>query len=40
MTYAEQDAAKHDDVKGPGNGFVDVYDTAGHLLKRLITAAR
>ncbi len=37
VTYAEQDSAKHDDVKGPGHGFVDVYDTAGHLLKRLIT---
>ncbi len=37
VTYAEQDAAKHDDVKGPGHGFVDVYDTAGHLLRRLVT---
>jgi uncharacterized protein (TIGR03118 family) len=37
VTYAEQDAAKHDDVKGAGHGFVDVYDTAGHLLGRLIT---
>jgi uncharacterized protein (TIGR03118 family) len=36
VTYAMQNAAKHDDVKGPGNGFVDVYDTSGHLLHRLI----
>jgi uncharacterized protein (TIGR03118 family) len=34
VTYALQDAAKHDDVAGPGNGFVDVYDTDGNLLQR------
>jgi uncharacterized protein (TIGR03118 family) len=34
VTYAEQDAAKHDDVAGPGRGFVDVFDTDGHLLRR------
>ena len=37
VSYAMQDAAKHDDVAGPGNGFVDVYDTSGHLLRRLIS---
>jgi len=37
VTYAKQDAARHDDVAGPGNGFVDVYDTSGHLLRRLIS---
>lgn len=36
VTYAQQDAPKHDDVPGPGFGFVDVHDTSGHLLKRLI----
>lgn len=36
VTFAKQDAAKHDDVAGPGNGFVDIFDTDGHLLKRLI----
>lgn len=36
VSYAKQDAKKHDDVAGPGNGFVDVYDTSGHLLRRLI----
>jgi uncharacterized protein (TIGR03118 family) len=36
VSYAKQDAARHDDVAGPGNGFVDVYDTSGHLLRRLI----
>ena len=34
MTYAKQDAAAHDDVAGPGNGFVDVFDTDGTLLRR------
>jgi uncharacterized protein (TIGR03118 family) len=29
VTYAKQDAAKHDDVAGPGNGFVDVYNLDG-----------
>ena len=36
VTYAKQDAARHDDVKGPGNGFVDVFNTDGKLLQRLI----
>ena len=34
VTYAKQDAEKHDDVAGPGNGFVDIFDTDGHLLRR------
>jgi uncharacterized protein (TIGR03118 family) len=34
VTYAKQDAQKEDDVAGPGNGFVDVFDTDGHLLQR------
>ncbi|HYR31469.1 MAG TPA: TIGR03118 family protein [Gemmatimonadales bacterium] len=34
VTYAVQNAAKHDDVAGPGHGFVDVFDTDGHLLRR------
>jgi uncharacterized protein (TIGR03118 family) len=33
VTYAKQDAAKHDDVPGPGRGYVDVFDTDGHLLQ-------
>jgi uncharacterized protein (TIGR03118 family) len=37
VTFAKQDAAKHDDVAGPGNGFVDVFNTDGHLIKRLIS---
>ena len=35
VTYAKQDAAKHDDVPGPGNGYVDIYDTQGNLIRRL-----
>lgn len=34
VTYAMQNPQKHDDVAGPGNGFVDVFDTDGHLLRR------
>jgi uncharacterized protein (TIGR03118 family) len=34
VTYALQNAEKHDDVAGRGNGFVDVFDTDGHLLRR------
>jgi uncharacterized protein (TIGR03118 family) len=34
VSYAKQDAAMHDDVAGPGNGFVDVFDTNGNLLRR------
>jgi len=34
VTYALQNAAKHDDVAGPGNGFVNIFDTDGHLLRR------
>ena len=34
VTYAMQNAEKHDDVGGPGSGFVDVFDTDGHLLRR------
>lgn len=37
VTFAKQDAAKHDDVAGPGNGFVDKFDLNGNLITRLIT---
>ena len=37
VTYAKQDADKHDDVPGQGHGFVDVFDTNGNLLKRLVS---
>jgi uncharacterized protein (TIGR03118 family) len=37
VTYAKQDPAKHDDEKGAGHGFVDVYSNDGVLLQRLIS---
>jgi uncharacterized protein (TIGR03118 family) len=37
VTYALQDADAHDDVRGQGNGFVDVFTSSGHMVKRLIS---
>ena len=37
VTYAVQDAAKHDDVACPGCGIVDVFDLQGNFLQRLIS---
>ncbi|HEY3853499.1 MAG TPA: TIGR03118 family protein [Verrucomicrobiae bacterium] len=37
IAYALQDDEAHDDVAGPGNGYVDVFDTAGNFIKRLIS---
>jgi len=37
VAYAKQDADAHDDVAGPGLGFVDVFDTSGNFVKRLIS---
>ncbi len=37
VTFALQDAAHHDDAHGPSRGFVDVFDTNGNLIKRLIS---
>src|SRR5262249_50107983 len=34
VTYAKQNAEKHDDVEGPGNGFIDEFDTSGNFLMR------
>lgn len=36
VTYALQNAAKHDDVAGAGNGFVDVFNLDGTFAQRLI----
>jgi uncharacterized protein (TIGR03118 family) len=35
VTYAKQDAARHDDVAGPGNGFVRIFSTSGKLIGHL-----
>jgi len=34
VTFALQDAAHHDDARGLGNGFIDVFDTNGTLIRR------
>jgi uncharacterized protein (TIGR03118 family) len=40
VTYALQDALKHDDVPGKGHGFVDAFDTAGKLLRRVASGGK
>lgn len=37
MTYALQGPGEKDDVAGPGNGFINVFDTSGNLVKRLVS---
>lgn len=37
VTYARQDEDKEDDVPGPGQGFVDIFDTHGRLIERFIS---
>ena len=37
VTYALQDASQTGNVDGPGNGYVDVYDTSGVFQKRLVS---
>jgi uncharacterized protein (TIGR03118 family) len=40
VAYAQQDASAHDEVAGSGLGLIDVYDTAGTLLQRLVTGGQ
>jgi uncharacterized protein (TIGR03118 family) len=40
VTYAKQKPDKHDDLSGRGNGFVDVFNTNGKLLKRLVSRGK
>jgi len=35
VSYALQDADKHDDVRGLGHGYLDVYSSKGELMQRL-----
>jgi uncharacterized protein (TIGR03118 family) len=37
VTYAKQDADRHDDVAGAGHGFLDVYTNYGAFIRRLVT---
>jgi uncharacterized protein (TIGR03118 family) len=34
VTYAKQDGARHDDVAGVGNGFIDEFTLSGDLIER------
>ena len=34
VTYAKQDAARHDDVAGVGNGFIDEFTLSGNFIER------
>src|SRR5882757_193507 len=38
VTYAVQDAAKHDPVIGAGNGIVSIFDMDGNFIRRFATA--
>ncbi|MCL2394527.1 MAG: TIGR03118 family protein [Acidimicrobiaceae bacterium] len=40
VTYALQDAAKHDSVARPGAGFIDVYTTSGQLVDHFARARK
>jgi uncharacterized protein (TIGR03118 family) len=37
VTYAKQAPGGRDDEPGPGNGFINVFDTSGNLLRRLVS---
>src|SRR5256885_14878629 len=38
VSYAMQDQDAHDDVKGAGNGFIDLFDGDGAFMGRLVSA--
>ncbi len=38
VTYAMQGPGAHDDAPGSGHGYVNVFDTSGHVLQRLASA--
>jgi uncharacterized protein (TIGR03118 family) len=37
VTFAPQDSKRHDEVDGPGNGIVDVFDTSGGFVRRVVS---
>jgi uncharacterized protein (TIGR03118 family) len=37
VTYAKQAPGKRDDEPGPGNGFINVFDTSGNFVMRLVS---
>ena len=40
VTFAKQDSAKHDDVAGPGLGYVDEFTPDGKLVARVASGGR
>jgi uncharacterized protein (TIGR03118 family) len=40
VSYAKQNAMLHDDVAGPGHGFIDVFDLTGHFQQRLVSRGK
>lgn len=38
VTYAKQDALGTNDVAGPGNGFVNIFDTSGNFVTRFASS--
>lgn len=40
VTYALQDSDQHDDVAGPGHGFVNVFDSGGQLIRRFASTGK
>jgi uncharacterized protein (TIGR03118 family) len=40
VTYAKQDEDREDDVTGKGLGFVNIFDTNGRLVRRLISRGK
>lgn len=37
VTYAKQDATKHDSVSGPGLGYVDAFNLKGGFIRRVVS---
>lgn len=37
VSYAKQDADAHDEIAGPGAGFVDVFDADGKFISRVVS---
>jgi uncharacterized protein (TIGR03118 family) len=40
VTYAKQDAARHDDVRLPGRAYVDEFTPDGHLVARVVNSGK
>jgi uncharacterized protein (TIGR03118 family) len=38
VTFAKQDAAKHDEIAGAGLGYVDIFDFSGNLISQFASA--